>query len=608
MGKALVWKSLARVQPRQGREAVLVLGMMCWIAWMVVVPFVGSPAANAQSVGNCVKIELYIREGLPQCDQARNFLANLEKRRPGVRVDVYDVAKDAAALARLRGIAASAGREAQVPTVSACGQLVVGFRDEPTTGAQIESLLTMEVFVREGCPRCAAALPYLAGIQQRYPGLRVAIYEVTRDYNAQNRMNSLTAAYQMQAGIPTVHFGGRLIVGWSGLEITGGQIEGLLVQACGPCRAVAAPPTPAEAAPSTGSSPAPPSGAGPSPTSFAIPHALELIGLVAWDSVPPGDVKSPPPPSEESPPVPVPVPIPIPVPVPTPIPLPVPVPPPPRLGEFPGEVPPDLPGEASPGESEVVRPLSRHVPETITVPVLGTLDVRGLGLPLFTFAIGLVDGFNPCAMWVLVFLLSVLAGLNDRKKMVAVAGTFVFVSGLAYFVFMAAWLNVFLLIGYVRWAQIALGGVALMVGAVHIKDFFAFHQGISFSIPDSAKPGIYARVRRIVAAESLLPALGGAVVLAVLVNTVELLCTAGLPALYTQILTAQGFPWWLNYGYLGLYILAYMFDDTLLLLTVVATLSRRRLQEKEGRWLKLVSGVVILALGVVMLVKPEWLV
>jgi uncharacterized membrane protein HdeD (DUF308 family) len=96
--------------------------------------------------------------------------------------------------------------------------------------------------------------------------------------------------------------------------------------------------------------------------------------------------------------------------------------------------------------------------------------------------------------------------------------------------------------------------------------------------------------------------------MAVLVNMVELLCTAGLPALYTSILSYQGYPRLVEYLYLGLYILAYMFDDTILLLVVAVTLSRRRLQEREGRWLKLVSGVVILALGIVMLFAPTWLV
>src|SRR5690606_29783672 len=167
---------------------------------------------------------------------------------------------------------------------------------------------------------------------------------------------------------------------------------------------------------------------------------------------------------------------------------------------------------------------------------------------------------------------------------------------------------VFLWVGLLRPVQVALGLTAIVVGAIHIKDFFAFKQGISLSIPDSAKPGIYARVRRIVTAENLLGAIIGAGVLAVMVNIVELLCTAGLPALYTQILAMQELPIWQNYGYLALYNLAYMFDDGMMVALVVITLGRKKMQEKHGRILKLISGLAILLLGVVMLVKPEWLV
>jgi hypothetical protein len=243
----------------------------------------------------------------------------------------------------------------------------------------------------------------------------------------------------------------------------------------------------------------------------------------------------------------------------------------------------------------------------IELPVVGTVDARILGMPLFTLAIGLVDGFNPCAMWVLLLLLSILVNLQDRLRILAVAGTFVVVSGLAYFAFMAAWLSVFEWFGYLRPVQVALGLLAIVVGAIHVKDFFAFHTGVSLSIPEAAKPGIYQRIRRIVTAENLAGAVIGAFVLAVLVNVVELLCTAGLPALYTNILSQQGFSTPVRYGYLGLYILAYMFDDAVMVTTVVATLSRFKLQETGGRWLKLVSGGVILLLGLVMLLRPEWL-
>ncbi len=210
-------------------------------------------------------------------------------------------------------------------------------------------------------------------------------------------------------------------------------------------------------------------------------------------------------------------------------------------------------------------------------------------------------------MWVLVFLLSVLVNVKDRRKILLVAGTFVIVSGLAYFTFMAAWLNIFMLIGIARPAQLILGVLALLIGAINIKDFFAFKKGITLSIPESSKPGLYKRVREIVAAKYMTAALASVVVLAVVVNMVELLCTAGLPALYTQILTMQDLPAWKNYAYLALYIAAYMLDDTILLTIVVITLSNRRLQEKEGRWLKLLSGLAIFLLGVVMIFKPELL-
>jgi hypothetical protein len=215
-----------------------------------------------------------------------------------------------------------------------------------------------------------------------------------------------------------------------------------------------------------------------------------------------------------------------------------------------------------------------------------------------------VDGFNPCAIWVLLFLLSVLVNVRDRTRVVVVAGTFVAVSGLAYFAFMAAWLNVFLWVGFARWTQVVLGALAVAMGAVHVKDFVAFGRGPSLSIPDAAKPGIYARVRRVVNAENLPAALAGAIVLAVLVNVVELLCTAGIPAVYTRVLTLQELSTAQYYGYLALYNLAYVLDDSLLVAVVVITMRRRKLQEGQGRWLKLVSGVVILALGLALLVAP----
>ncbi len=241
------------------------------------------------------------------------------------------------------------------------------------------------------------------------------------------------------------------------------------------------------------------------------------------------------------------------------------------------------------------------------LPWLGPLDPDQVGLAGFTVAIGLLDGFNPCAMWVLLILLSVLVGIRDRRRLVLVAGTFVAVSGIAYFVFMAAWLNVFLWIGWSRPLQIALGGIAVGVGAFHVKDLFAPWFGPSLSIPQAAKPGIYRRLRAILRARGLFAALLGALALAVTVNAVELLCTAGLPAIYTQILTLRDLPAWHYYGYLALYNLAYLTDDLVVVSVAVVTLRRFPLQERHGRWLKGLSGALMLGLGLVLWIRPSWL-
>jgi len=249
-------------------------------------------------------------------------------------------------------------------------------------------------------------------------------------------------------------------------------------------------------------------------------------------------------------------------------------------------------------------PAAAVQPASFAIDFLGhTLSLDQVGLPLFTLAMGLLDGFNPCSMWVLILMISLLAPMNNRGRMLAVAGTFVAVEGVAYFVFMAAWLNLFLLVGLSRVSELAIAAIAILAGAVNLKDFWAFGWGVSLSIPAAAKPGIYARLRAIVQAKNLAGAMAGAVVLAVLVQIVEFLCTSGFPALFTRILTLRE-PGALGYyAYLLLYNLAYMFDDIIVLGIGVATLSQRRLQEKEGRWLKLASGLVMVGLGVYLLIQ-----
>jgi len=239
--------------------------------------------------------------------------------------------------------------------------------------------------------------------------------------------------------------------------------------------------------------------------------------------------------------------------------------------------------------------------------LFGMLSVERLGLPMFTLALGLLDGFNPCAMWVLLFLLSLLVHLHDRRRMALIAGTFVLASGLVYYAFMAAWLNLFLMMGFTALLRVALGGLALLFGVINVKDGVWPGRGFTLSIPAAAKPGLYARMRAVLAADNLLLSLGGVATLAVLVNFIELLCTAGFPAIYTAVLAQQELAAPSYYGYLGLYILGYLFDDSLMVGTAVLAISNSKLTEQQGRFLKLVSGLVMLLLGLTLLLRPDWL-
>ena len=170
--------------------------------------------------------------------------------------------------------------------------------------------------------------------------------------------------------------------------------------------------------------------------------------------------------------------------------------------------------------------------KSVRMPFFGDMTAQRYGLPIFTVVTGLLDGFNPCAMWVLMFLLSMLVNVKSRKRMVIIAGAFVLVSGVVYFAFMAAWLNLFIIIGISRNVQILIATVAIVVGSINLKDYFAFKKGLSLGIPETSKSGLYVKVRNIVQAQNITAALLGVVMVAVLVNLLELICTAGLPAIY----------------------------------------------------------------------------
>jgi thiol-disulfide isomerase/thioredoxin len=266
---------------------------------------------------------------------------------------------------------------------------------------------------------------------------------------------------------------------------------------------------------------------------------------------------------------------------------------------------------AAPGGGPAAEPgtpvATEQAGTSVRVPFVGTVDAKALSLPVLTLVLAGMDAFNPCAFFVLLFLLSLLVHARSRSRMAIVGGTFVLFSGLVYFVFMAAWLNVFLIAGELRAITVIAGLVALAVAALNIKDYFWFKAGPSLSIPDAAKPGLFKRMRDIVHTGNLGPMLASTVLLAIVANSYELLCTAGFPMVYTRVLTLAKLETWQYYAWLAAYNVIYVIPLLVIVIVFVRTMGARKLSEHEGRILKLVSGFMMLGFGLLLLLAPQML-
>ncbi|MEM3079482.1 MAG: thioredoxin family protein [Thermoproteota archaeon] len=256
-------------------------------------------------------------------------------------------------------------------------------------------------------------------------------------------------------------------------------------------------------------------------------------------------------------------------------------------------------------------PCVTSIKETFTStgaqPLSGGFETAG-GLFLFTVTIGLVDGFNPCSIWVFCLLLSLLLHVS-RKRMTLVGGAFVLFSALVYLMFLEAWLTLNQVLRYSEVFRAILGLAAMGVGILGVKDFLSSFKGLSLSIPTSVKPKIYMGMRRLLTQKSSTPLLmSGVASLAFMVNAFELLCTAGLPAAYTRVLSTQTLPPLVYHLYLSVYVLFYMLDELALLAVFALTLKALKLSVWYGRLAKLVGGAVMLALGLILLFKPRLLV
>ncbi len=243
------------------------------------------------------------------------------------------------------------------------------------------------------------------------------------------------------------------------------------------------------------------------------------------------------------------------------------------------------------------------------VPFLGIVDAKTVSLPILAAVIGLVDGFNPCAMWVLLFLISILIGMKDKKRMWILGLTFIFTSAFIYLLFMASWLKVTMSITSINWVKTLIGVIAIIGGSFNLKNYLKSRKeddGCTV-VDDKKRNKIIEKIRYITMEKNFLLSMLGVILLTISVNIVELACSAGLPFLFTQVLAMNALSSIEYIVYMLIYILFFLIDDIIVFAIAMITFELTGVSTKYSKYSNLIGGIIMLLIGLFLIIKPELL-
>lgn len=244
----------------------------------------------------------------------------------------------------------------------------------------------------------------------------------------------------------------------------------------------------------------------------------------------------------------------------------------------------------------------------VNIPILGKKKSKEVPILLSTILIGLVDGFNPCAMWILIFLISMLLGMKNVKRKWALGITFLLSSALVYFLFLISWLNLAVFLNNIILIRMGISIIAVFFGILTILKFFFVKEDDGCEVVDkSGRKKIINSIKKIIKEKSFILALFGIVVLVASVNVIELLCSLGLPVMFTQILTINEVSKTAQIIYSLIYVFFFLIDDIVVFTIAMKTLEIKAISNKFGKYSHLIGGIIMLIIGFLMIYKPEWL-
>lgn len=246
--------------------------------------------------------------------------------------------------------------------------------------------------------------------------------------------------------------------------------------------------------------------------------------------------------------------------------------------------------------------------EKITLPIIGEVGIKSVSIPLVAVILGFIDGFNPCAMWILLFLINLLFGIKDKKKAWILGLTFLFISGFVYFLSMLG-INLVLGIATINWMKIAIAIFILVAGIFNLRKYLKIRKeeaGCTV-VDDKKRKKIIAKMRDIIKNKSFSLSLLGIIVLAASVNLIEMACSLGFPLVFNEVLTVNSITGFTKIICLLIYILFYMIDDIVVFTISMVTLEATGVTNKYNKLCTLISAIIMIVMGLLLIIKPDWL-
>lgn len=259
------------------------------------------------------------------------------------------------------------------------------------------------------------------------------------------------------------------------------------------------------------------------------------------------------------------------------------------------------------GTKESCVKIDKDNKENFNLPILGNINVKNTSLLIISIIIGFIDGFNPCAMWVLLFLISMLLNMKDRKRMWILGLTFLFTSAMVYFLIMNSWLNIVLTMSQISIVRYLIGLVAIIGSIINLKSYFKSNSSGCEVVDERKRTKIFTRIKNYTQKKSLIISLFGIISVAISVNVIELACSAGLPLIFTQILAINNLGFLLRMFYMIIYIFFFMIDDLIIFFIAMKTLKITALSTKYKKYSHLIGGILMLLIGVLLIFKPSWI-